>query len=245
MKMVILAGGQKSTISNEPVGVPKPMIPIGERPLLWHIMKHASIHGINDFIICGGYKVETIKEYFLDYYIYQADIKVNTEKNTVEILSQDKEHWNISVIDTGIETKPTERVKRVLGIIDDDFILSYGDCISDIPLEKVMEYHKKEKKDMTIVVARPTGRKVPLSFFADKEKWDSINEAWTSAGTFAISKDAFEKVSKVGDIEEVLSELSVSFYRHGGFFSTIETLRDKVAAEEKWKQGNAPWMECV
>ena len=142
MKMVILAGGQRSTISSELEGVPKPMLPIGERPLLWHIMKHASICGVNDFVICGGYKVSSIKEYFMDYYIYQSDIRVSTETNNVEILNHDQEKWNVSIVDTGLDTKPTDRVKKVLDILDDSFILSYGDCISDISLCKAMEHQR-------------------------------------------------------------------------------------------------------
>ncbi len=245
MKMVILAGGQRSTLSSEPEGLPKPMLPIGERPLLWHIMKHASICGIKDFVICGGYKVDYIKEYFLDYYIYQSDIRVNTGTNTVEILSRDSEDWDVSVVDTGVEAKPTERVKKVLSILEDDFILSYGDCISDISFDKLICQHENEKKDMTIAVARPTGRKIPLSFYEGREKWGSVDEAWTSSGTFVIHRDAFNKVTVKGDIEEAIPELTVSFYRHGGYYSSIETLRDKVAADEKWKEGIAPWMDTV
>lgn len=246
MKMVILAGGQKSTISDEPEGMPKPMLPIGGRPLLWHIMKHASSCGIKDFIICGGYKVETIKDYFLDFYIYQSDIRVDTGKNTVEILEKNTEDWNVTIVDTGIKSLPTERVRKILDIVDEDFLLSYGDCLSDISLDRFMELHEREGKDVTVAVARPTGRKIPLHFFEETDaEWGRSNETWTSAGLFMVKKKAILKVEHHGDIEDILNTVSASVYQHKGFFSTIETLRDKVAAEEMWEKGNASWMEAL
>lgn len=245
MKMIILAGGQKSTISDEAEGLPKPMLSIGGRPLLWHIMKHASLCGINEFIICGGYKIETIKNYFLDFYIYQSDIKVDTKNNKVEILNQSTEDWNVTIVDTGIKESPIERVKKILDIVDDDFLISYGDCLSNISLSEMVNLHKKENKGMTIAVARPTGRKMPIRFSENNTEWKSKDEAWTSTGTFVVSKDFFKNVSKLGDIEETLEEASTSIYRHKGFFSSIETLRDKMAAEEMWKKGEAGWMGVI
>lgn len=243
MKMIILAGGQRSTISEELEGMPKPMVNIGGRPLLWHIMKHASLCGINEFVVCGGYRIDMIKEYFLDFYIYQSDIRVNTASNQVEILDKQTEVWQVSVVDTGIKTMPVERVKRVLDIAGDSFLITYGDCLSDISLKKMLEMHREGKKKITAAVARPSGRKMPLHIKWENEaEWNGNDAAWTSAGVFLAEKSAFAGVDGDGDIEDILSKSSTELYRHEGFFNTIETLRDKSAAEKMWNQGNAPWM---
>ena len=244
MKMIILAGGQRSTISEEPEGMPKPMLPIGGRPLLWHIMKHASLCGINDFIICGGYKIEMIKDYFLDFYIYQSDIEVDTGTNTVKILNRNTEDWNVTIVDTGIKTLPIERVKRVMDIAGDEFLITYGDCLSDISIDRLCEIHKKEERDVTVAVARPSGRKMPLQFMEEKE-WRSNDPAWTSAGLFLARKELFNNSDVSGDIEDMLPYSVPAVYKHEGYFSTIETLRDKAAAEALWDKGNAPWMGVV
>ena len=239
MKMIILAGGQKSTISEESEGMPKPMLPIGGRPLLWHIMKHASLCGINEFIVCGGYKIDSIKDYFLDFYIYQSDIQVDTGNN------KHTEDWKVTVVNTGIKTMPVERIKKVLDIAGEEFLISYGDCLSDISLEKLQEVHKAEGKSITAVVAKPSGRKGPVHFMEEEAEWKSSDKAWASAGIFIAGKEAFSGQGSMGDIEDMLSQSSTAVYRHEGFFNTIETLRDKVAAEEMWDKGRAPWMEIV
>lgn len=245
MKMVILAGGQRSTISDEPEGIPKPMLMIGDRPLLWHIMKHASLCGINEFVICGGYKVETIKEYFLDFYIYQSDIRVDTAKNTVEILDKITEKWDVTVVDTGIKTLPIERVKQTLDYVDEDFFVSYGDCLSDISLSKMESFHESGGKGITVAVARPTGRKMPVQFFESEKSWGDNDAAWASAGVFMMNKKLFGGMNTQGDIEDLIGEMPSTFYRHEGFYSTIETLRDKSAAEKMWERGDAPWMKVL
>ena len=245
MKMIILAGGQKSTISGESEGMPKPMLSIGGRPLLWHIMKHASLCGINEFIVCGGYKIDSIKDYFLDFYIYQSDIQVDTGSNTVKILDKNTEDWVVTVVDTGIKTMPVERIKKVLDIAGEEFLISYGDCLSDISLERLQDVHRTEEKSITVAVARPSGRKMPLHFMREEAEWMSSDKAWTSAGVFMAGKEAFAGECCGGDIEDMLSQSSTAVYRHEGFFNTIETLRDKAAAEKLWDKGIAPWMGIV
>lgn len=246
MKMIILAGGQRSTLSDVAEALPKPMLPIGGRPLLWHIMKHASLCGIRDFVICGGYKIELIKDYFLDFYIYQSDILVDTGNNTVEILDKNTEDWKVTIVDTGVRTMPTERVKRVLEMAGDEFLITYGDCLSDISIERLIETHKREEKELTVAVAKPSGRKVPLHFFnEDETEWGSRENAWTSAGIFAAKRNVFENCNCEGDIEDLLTDGGTAIYKHVGFFSTIETLRDKTAAEEMWENGKAPWVSVV
>ena len=246
MKMIILAGGQRSVISDEAEGMPKPMLNIGGRPLLWHIMKHASLCGIKEFIICGGYKIDVIKDYFLDFYIYQSDIQVDTGSNIVRILNRNTEEWNVTVVDTGIKTMPVERIKRVLNILGDEFLITYGDCLSDISLRRLEDTHRKEGKIITVAAARPSGRKTPLHFWGENNtEWKEIDSTWTSAGVFLAKKDAFSAENQNGDIEDILSESTTAIYRHEGFFSTIETLRDKTAAEEMWRNGEAPWMGVI
>ncbi len=189
MKMIILAGGQRSTISDDAEGMPKPMLNIGGRPLLWHIMKHASLCGINEFIICGGYRIDVIKDYFLDFYIYQSDIQVDTGSNIVKILDMNTEQWNVTVVDTGIKTMPVDRVRKVIELAGNEFYVTYGDCLSDISLEKLAETHAREEKRVTVAVARPSGRKMPLHFIGgDDSGWKE--STWTSAGTFLVNKEA-------------------------------------------------------
>lgn len=246
MKMIILAGGQRSAISDDAEGMPKPMLNIGGRPLLWHIMKHASLCGVKDFIICGGYKIEAIKDYFLDFYIYQSDIQVDTGRNIVRILDKNTEEWNVTVVDTGIKTMPVERIKRVLDMSGDEFFITYGDCLSDISLKKLEDVHRKEGKAITVAVARPSGRKMPLHFVGENyAEWKEKDSTWTSAGVFLARKDAFSEETRNGDIEDILSKQATAIYRHEGFFNTIETLRDKTAAEEMWGNGKAPWMGVI
>lgn len=246
MELVILAGGQKSTITGDDENVPKPMIDIGGRPLLWHIMKHASICGIKDFIICGGYKINIIKEYFQNFYVYQSDIAVNTRTNVVRVLKDYTEDWNVLVVDTGISSQPIERVKQALKYINgEQFLISYGDCLTDISLEKFAEEFANSGKAFAISLAHPSGRKMPISyeFLGDPEVYQ--NEIWTSAGIFAADKRYFAHVTSDGDVEEILhsaKKADTYLYKHDGYWNTIETLRDKTAAEKLWEKGNAPWI---
>ncbi len=246
MKMIILAGGQRSTISEETESIPKPMLQIGGRPLLWHIMKHASLCGVNEFVVCGGYKIEMIKDYFLDFYIYQSDIRVDTGNNKVEILDKNTEDWKIEIVDTGLKTMPVDRIKRVLDIAGDKFFISYGDCLSDISLEHMTKVHEAGCKDFTVAVARPAGRKMPLHFTeGNDDEFRRSTDAWASAGVFIATKAAFSSITNENDIEEMLTSDNSSVYRHEGFFNTIETLRDKAAAEEMWNKSAAPWMGVI
>ncbi len=246
MKLVILAGGQRSTITGNEENIPKPMIDIGGRPLLWHIMKHASLCGINDFIICGGYKIENIKEYFRDFYIYQSDIAVNTKTNRIELLKDYSEDWNVIVADTGVASYPIERVKKVLKYVGDEpFLITYGDCLTDLPFDKFMLDFVSSKTDFAVALAHPLGRKMPISYnlLGDSKKHE--NDVWTSAGIFASNKRFFAQLNCDGVIEDILRdkrESDVHLYKHESYWNTIETLRDKVASEQMWEKGEAPWI---
>ncbi len=246
MKLVILAGGQKSTITGDDENVPKPMIDIGGRPLLWHIMKHASNCGIRDFIICGGYRISTIKEYFQNFYIYQSDIALNTKTNMVRVLNDDTEDWNVFVVDTGITATPIERVRKVLKYIDkEQFLITYGDCLTDIPLKKFAEEFDCAGKEFAVSLAHPSGRKMPISFELLGDSENHHSEVWTSAGIFITYKGFFEHITADGEIEAILHHAKkddLYLYKHDGYWNTIETLRDKAAAEKLWEKDNAPWM---
>ena len=168
MRIVILAGGMQSTVVDESEGLPKPMATIGDKPILWHIMKNFATQGFYDFIICGGYKVNLIKEYFMDYYIYQSDITVDLETNSVEIHKKKTENWNVTVVDTGINTAPGARVKQVREYIgEEDFIVVHGDCLSDIKISELIDTHNKQQRVATLAVARPTGRSEVLPIHSD------------------------------------------------------------------------------
>ncbi len=256
MKLVILAGGRRSAISEVGEGIPKPMIEIGDRPLLWHIMKHASQYGIDEFIICGGYKINMIKEYFQDFYLYQSDIEIDTGSNEVKILKKKSENWKVTVVDTGLMVSPSKRIKQIQKYIKEDmFCVTYGDCLTDIPYNKLLSLHEEKGRMATMGVAHPAGRKITFSFDKSGEFRDTNNicrqgntEAWTSAGVFAFSTEVFEYLDTDLDIEEILISYGrdrVFPYQHVGFCMSIETLRDKAAAEQLWVSGNAPWVKDI
>lgn len=197
MKAVILAGGTRSTISNEQQGIPKPMVEIGGKPLLWHIMKSFSAYGISEFIVCGGYKVDLIKEYFMDFYIYQSDITVDLQNNTVQIHKNRTEDWKVTVVDTGLYSATGLRVARIENYIEDDiFFVTNGDCLSDIDIRDMLAYHEKQGKRATMAVARPTGRNEALRIADDgcvmgNKDGERESRAWTNACMYVLNRDIF------------------------------------------------------
>lgn len=253
MKTLILAGGSQSTIHPEREGIPKPMIEIGERPLLWHIMKSFSRHGISEFIVCGGYKVEMIKEYFTDFYIYGSDITVNLATNTVVVHKSQTEDWKVTVVDTGLNTSAFDRVKKVKDYLPGDFFVTYGDCLSDIDFKEMTEQHQSAGKSASIAMVRPTGRKQFLSFNKKGEmtfnrlgKGEMSTYGWIS-GTIYLLKPEVLDMPESGTLSEesffaaLSRKKEVTPYYHNGFWTSIETLRDLVAAEKMWEAGIAPW----
>lgn len=251
MKLIILAGGQQSTISNEREGIPKPMAEIGGRPILWHIMKYFAEFGIREFIICGGYKVEMIKEYFMNYYIYQSDITVNLEDNSIQIHKKHTEDWKVTVVDTGIYASTGQRVSRAQEFIgEEDFMVTYGDCLSNVQLPEVLRKHREGGKVCTLITARPSGRNVILSVSEGGELiQDSALEetdAWTSASMYVFSPRIFHYLQGSYELDYfvkgVLAEQKqVTLYKHPDFWLPVETRRDLVAMEGMWNAGIAPW----
>jgi glucose-1-phosphate cytidylyltransferase len=253
MKVVILAGGLPSTISEEDEKIPKPMAEIGGRPILWHIMKQFDYYGFQDFIICVGYKGEIIKQYFMDYYIYQSDITVDLQKNEVKIHRKKTENWNVAVIDTGQNTSIMERINRIKDYVGQEpFLVTYGDCVSNIDIAKMVIYHKENKKYATIAVAHPTGRNEILSIDNRNElllenKSYMERDAWVNACTMVFDPRVFAFMDKRQNflekgLFEILSQKGeIITYKHDGFWSPMETKRDHSVLENMWKEENAPW----
>lgn len=254
MKVVILAGGFGTRISEETHLRPKPLIEIGEKPILWHIMKHYSYFGFNDFIICLGYKGELIKEYFSHYFLMNSDVTFDLRKNGQMVVhKQAAEPWSVTLVDTGTESMTGGRVKRIQKYVGKNtFLLTYGDGISDINIQKLVEYHRKHGKLATVTAVQPTGRFGSLKLtednqvtgFREKLKGDG---GWINGGFFVMEPKVFDYID--GDetilerepLENLTNDNQLVAYKHEGFWHCMDTLRDKNNLENLWKTGNAPW----
>jgi len=252
MKAVILAGGMGSRLSEETSLRPKPMLEIGGRPILWHIMKLYAAHGVNDFIICCGYKGYVIKEYFANYFLHMSDVTFDIEHNQMEVHQRFAEPWRVTLVDTGVTTHTggrLKRVKRYLG--DEDFCLTYGDGVADVNIGKLVEFHKKEGKLATVTAVQPPGRFGVLELdghlirrFQEKP---SGAGSWISAGFFVLSPKVVDYIE--GDatpwekepMERLAREGEVNAFRHDGFWQSMDTLRDRQYLESLWQSGKAPW----
>ncbi|MDE6887470.1 MAG: NTP transferase domain-containing protein [Eubacterium sp.] len=254
MKVVILAGGMQSALHNEREGIPKPMVEIGGKPLLWHIMKHFSKYGWNEFIICGGYRIDLMKEYFMDFYIYQSDITVNLQNNTVKVHKKKTEDWKVTVVDTGLYSSTGQRVSMIQKYIEDEeLVIAYGDCLSDINMEEMYQVHKNADRLATMAVAKPSGRNCLLPVGSDGlfdfslEQDGSLENGWVNADCFILRKEAFVYLQGNYDLEKQLiprlsEKKQLGTYRHTGYWSAIETNRDLTEAENLWNAGIAPWI---
>ncbi len=255
MKVVILAGGMQSTLNDEREGIPKPMIDIGGKPLLWHIMKQFSQYGFSEFVICGGYHVDKIKEYFQDFYIYESDITVDLASNTIEVHKNKTEDWKVTVVDTGLFASTGQRVSMIEKFIEEEtFVVTYGDCLSDIDFTALLKTHDEESKTATLAMAKPSGRSrlLPINEDGHIEYSDYItpmNEsAWINADCFVFNKKVFNYLQGNYDLEKqlfmTLSEKDeLALYKHYGYWTAIETKRDLVTAENLWNAGMAPWLK--
>ena len=254
MKVVILAGGFGTRISEESHLKPKPMIEIGEKPILWHIMKYYSSYGFNEFIICLGYKAYVIKEFFADYYLHMSDITFDfTKENKMVVHNNFAEPWKVTLIDTGLNTMTGGRVKRVGEYIDgDDFMLTYGDGVSDVDLHALLEFHKKHGKIATMAAIQPSGRfgildinsKDKISSFREKLQQDT---GWINGGFMVFKKEMLNYID--GDstilerdpLERLAAEGELMAYRHFGFWQCMDTMRDKQLLEKLLAEDKAPW----
>jgi glucose-1-phosphate cytidylyltransferase len=253
---VILAGGLGTRISEETHLKPKPMVEIGGRPILWHILKIYSSFGINDFIVCAGYKGYVIKEYFANYFLHMSDITFDMTKNTMEVHTRNAEPWRVTVVDTGEETMTGGRLARVKPYLREQaFCFTYGDGVSDIDIKKLMAFHKESGRLATLTAVQPPGRYGALGFDTKApEKVTSFQEkpegdgAWINGGFFVLEPEAIDYIEN-GDQtvweREPLTQLArdgeLSAFRHSGFWKPMDTLRDRVELERLWNSGNAPW----
>jgi len=253
MKAVILAGGLGTRISEETDSKPKPMIEIGGKPILWHIMKHYSFHGINDFVICCGYKGYLIKEYFANYFLHMSDVTFDMQKNTMVVHHQTADPWKVTLVDTGDETMTGGRLKRVEQYLDGEeiFCFTYGDGVSDINIRASIEFHRKQGVQATLTAVFPPGRFGSLvvenglvTRFQEKPKGDG---GMVNGGFFILSPkvisliDGDKTVWEREPLQSLAQMNQIAAYEHPGFWQPMDTLRDKNYLEELWSLGSPPW----
>jgi glucose-1-phosphate cytidylyltransferase len=254
MKAVILAGGLGSRLSEETSTKPKPMVEIGGKPILWHIMKIYSAYGIQDFIVCLGYKGNLVKEYFANYFLYSSDVTIDMEKNRLEFHRNNCEPWRVTLIDTGASTMTGGRLKRALSYVEkeEEFCFTYGDGVANVNITELIDFHRQQQTLVTLTATQPTGRFGALGLdevsrvhtFMEKPQGDG---RWVNGGFFVLSP-------KVGDylvddetiwerepMERLARENQVSAYKHTGFWQPMDTLHDKNLLEDLWSSGTAPW----
>ena len=252
MKAVILAGGLGTRIAEETSVRPKPMVEIGGRPILWHVMKIYSAHGINDFIICLGYKGYMIKEYFANYFLHMSDVTFDMANNRMEVHQNSAEPWTVTLVDTGDNTMTGGRIRRVQKYIgNEDFCCTYGDGVGDINVSELITFHKQQGRLATLTAVQPPGRfgllelqQHLVSGFREKPQGDG---GWINAGFFVLSPKIIESID--GDeitwerqpMERLATEGQLNAYQHHGFWQPMDTLRDKTHLEELWASGKAPW----
>lgn len=254
MKVVILAGGFGTRLSEETGVKPKPMVEIGDMPILWHIMKIYSAHGLNEFIICLGYKGSIIKDYFSSYALHVSDVTFDFASGTTEIHRKNSEPWKVTLVETGLETMTGGRIRRIKNYVGGQtFCLTYGDGLSDVNIKAVTEFHRAHKASATLTAVQPPGRfgafTLPkeghqISSFKEKPKGDG---AWINGGFFVLEPDVIDYIEndatvwEQGPMERLAREGKLSAFRHQGFWQPMDTLRDKNLLEKLWQSGKAPW----
>ena len=254
MKVVILAGGYGTRLSEETGVKPKPMVEIGDQPILWHIMKIYSAYGINDFIICCGYKGHVIKQYFASYCLYKSDVTFDMKKNAVKVHYNGVEPWKVTLIDTGDKTMTGGRLRRAKDYIGHEtFCFTYGDGVSDLDIRRLIDFHREQKSLATLTAVQPPGRfgtfslaqgQTAISSFREKPQGDG---AWINGGFFVLEPDVMDYIA--GDstvweqepVQKLAQDGMLSAYRHYGFWQNMDTLRDKNVLEKLWQSGEAPW----
>ena len=253
MKVVILAGGMGTRISEETSVKPKPMIEIGEKPILWHIMKSYAHYGYNDFVICLGYKGYQIKEYFANYYLHESEVTFDFKKgNDCTTHSNTAESWKVTLVNTGLNTMTGGRVKRIQKHIGNEpFMLTYGDGVADVNIRKLVDFHKAKEKVVTVTAVQPKARFGSLLLegdkvkgFLEKPKGDNL---WVNGGFFVVQPEIFDLLSgddtilEKAPLKELAKKNEMAAYKHDGFWYPMDTLRDKTYLENLWQTGKAPW----
>ena len=253
MKAVILAGGFGTRLSEETMLKPKPMVEIGDKPILWHIMKSYSAHDVNEFVICCGYKGYIIKEYFANYFLHTSDVTFNMQNNEMKVHTRNTEPWKVTLVDTGDGTLTGGRLKRVQQYVNDEenFCFTYGDGVSDVNISDLIEFHRKHGKLATLTATQPPGRFGALdlvgnkiSSFQEKPQGDG---AWVNGGFFVLSPKVIDYIEGDNTIWEkapmklLAQKDQLRAFFHHGFWQPMDTLRDKVQLQELWETGKAPW----
>lgn len=254
MKVVILAGGFGTRLSEETEIKPKPMIEIGGKPIIWHIMKIYSHYGFNDFIICLGYKGYIIKEYFLNYFLHQSDVEIDLRLNTHKIINSVSEPWKVTLVDTGLETMTGGRLRRIKKFISDDtFLATYGDGLTNVNIKDLVYFHTKKGKFATITAVQPPGRFGALEItddgdvktFLEKPQGDG---GWINGGFFVLEPQVLDYIDsdytvfEREPLETLAKERKMAAYKHVGFWKAMDTLRDKRELENLYAKENPPWM---
>lgn len=255
MKVVIFAGGLGTRISEETEVRPKPMVEIGGKPILWHIMKTYSHYGFNEFIICLGYKGYIIKEYFMNYFLHNSDISIDLENNNMEILGTRSESFKVTLVETGLSTKTAGRLQQIKKYIGtDDFLLTYGDGVSDVNITDLVAFHKKHDRVATVTSVQPDARFGGMDITADgvvnafREK-SKADAQWINGGFFVLKPAVFDYLDKDMSnvmwedepLEKLTADNQMRAYKHNGFWKCMDALRDKIELNELWESGRAPW----
>jgi glucose-1-phosphate cytidylyltransferase len=251
MQLVILAGGFGTRISEESHLKPKPMIEIGGMPILWHIMKHYSTYGINDFIICLGYRGYMIKEFFANYHLHSSDVMIDLQKNKISIVNSKTEPWKVTLVETGENTMTGGRIKKIEKYVDDTFCLTYGDGLSNVNISSLIQFHNEKKKMVTLTAVQPPGRfgsllldNSTVQSFVEKPKGD---HSWINGGFFVSETDIFNFIENDSTILEkhtlptLAKQNEVNAFKHTGFWQPMDTIRDKNYLDDLWSSGNMPW----
>ena len=252
MKLVILAGGLGTRISEETSVRPKPMVEVGGRPILWHIMKMYSSHGVNEFVLCLGYKGYLIKEFFANYFLHTSDVTIDLSSNAIEVHQRTAEPWKVTMVDTGEATMTGGRLKRVAPYLGkEDFCFTYGDGVADVDVTRLIAYHQSTKRLATVTAVQPPGRFGALNLegelirgFQEKPQGDG---GWVNGGFFVLSPRVLDYIAdddttwEREPLQRLAQEGQLSAYFHKGFWQPMDTLRDKTHLEELWAGGKAPW----
>ncbi|MBC8502040.1 MAG: glucose-1-phosphate cytidylyltransferase [Nitrosopumilus sp.] len=252
MKAVILAGGLGSRISEETHLKPKPLIEIGDKPILWHIMKIFSSHNVNDFVICCGYKGYQIKEYFANYFLHTSDVTFDMKNNSMEVHHKFAEPWKVTLVDTGLNTMTGGRLKQIKEYVQNEsFCFTYGDGVSNVDISKLIEFHKQNKTIATVTAVQPPGRfgtlditETKITNFKEKPAGDGN---WINGGFFVLEPDVFDYLKDDATVwereplERLAKENQLSAFKHDGFWQPLDTLRDKNYLDELWNSDKAFW----
>lgn len=255
MKAVILAGGYGTRISEESAVRPKPMVEIGGRPILWHIMKIYAHHGITDFIICCGFKGHMIKQYFADYFLHNADVTFRMDRNEMQIHCSSAEPWNVTLVDTGQATMTGGRLRRVREYLGNEtFCMTYGDGVGDVDIRAAVEYHRQQRVLATLTAVRQPGRFGVFNLSEDSalvqdftEKPEGDTTPWINGGFFVLEPECLSYIEEDGTVwekgplEQLAAHNKLAAFRHHGFWQPMDTLRDRNMLESLWQEGKAPW----